>query len=202
RLVRRYFVFAIDRIVISFDDLSRHSRHFSPDNWMDVLLEPEVTFGRSDYNQDPCGYRTLLVWQLAERYYGRPGLFELLNRKCGPERIYPKSVDLSPAIVDGRLDYAFQYQSVAQHAGLRFLTLPERINLSNPAYADYYAQASVTLEGPLPGWFPAVVHGAPAEFAAARTENAGNPELAQAFLDLLISRAGQQVFDQAGFVPY
>ncbi|RLJ05708.1 MAG: hypothetical protein DRP16_05865, partial [Candidatus Aenigmatarchaeota archaeon] len=29
----------------------------------------EVSYGHSDPDQDPCGYRTLLVVQLAERYY-------------------------------------------------------------------------------------------------------------------------------------
>ena len=201
RLVQRYFVFAIDQMVITFDDLSRHSRYINADNWMDVLLEPEVTFGRSDHNLDPAGYRTLMLWRLAEQHYGRPGLFDRLNEKCRPEHIYAKSVDLTPAIGEGRLDYAFQYQCVARQDKLRFLRLPEKINLSNPAYADHYAQVSVDLDSPLTG-LRTTVHGAPVEFAAGCTEQARNRELAKAFLDLLISRAGQRILEESGLVPY
>jgi len=32
--------------------------------------------GGADPNTDPSGYRTLLVWQLAERYYREPRLYE------------------------------------------------------------------------------------------------------------------------------
>ncbi|MEW6540855.1 MAG: extracellular solute-binding protein [Bacillota bacterium] len=201
RLVQRYFVFAIDQMVITFDDLSRHSRHINPDNWMDVLLEPEVTFGRSDHNLDPAGYRTLMLWRLAEQHYGRPGLFGRLNDKCRPEFIYAKSVDLTPAIREGRLDYGFQYRSVARQESLRFLRLPERINLSNPAYAGHYAQVSVELDSPLTG-LRTMLHGAPVEFAAGCTKQARNRELAEAFLELLISRAGQQILEESGLVPY
>ncbi len=38
-------------------------------NWHEILLRPDVQYGHSDPNSDPCGYRSLLTWQLAEKYY-------------------------------------------------------------------------------------------------------------------------------------
>jgi len=37
--------------------------------WYDVLRNEDVSYGHSDPDQDPCGYRTPLVVQLAEMYY-------------------------------------------------------------------------------------------------------------------------------------
>jgi len=37
--------------------------------WYDVLRNAPVSYGHSNPDDDPCGYRTLLVAQLAQRYY-------------------------------------------------------------------------------------------------------------------------------------
>jgi molybdate/tungstate transport system substrate-binding protein len=37
--------------------------------WYDVLRNDLVSYGHSNPDDDPCGYRTLLVAQLAQRYY-------------------------------------------------------------------------------------------------------------------------------------
>jgi len=37
--------------------------------WYDVLRNEDVSYGHSDPDQDPCGYRTLLVIQLTQKYY-------------------------------------------------------------------------------------------------------------------------------------
>ena len=74
-LVQNYFVFAADQIIISYDRSAKGSNEITQENWIDVLLKPQVSFARSDHHLDPCGYRTLMVWQLAEKYYEKPCLF-------------------------------------------------------------------------------------------------------------------------------
>ncbi|GAI80720.1 unnamed protein product, partial [marine sediment metagenome] len=76
---------------------------------------------RSDPNQDPCGYRTLMVWQLAEDYYNAPGLYDKLHGAAG-ELIRPKEVDLIALLESGDLDYAFEYSSVYIHS-VKFVRL-------------------------------------------------------------------------------
>lgn len=199
--VDRYYIFGNDQIVLSYDEFSRGSSEINEQNWMDILLREDVAFGRSDENMDPCGYRTLMVWQLAERYYKRPGLFDSLNKKCTDDKIYPKSYDLGTDILEGKLDYAFQYLCVANQFRLKYITLPEKINLSNPAHADYYQQVSVVLKGKTPR-DQVVITGAPVEFAVAIPKNAANQEVARIFLDLMLSKQGQQVLENCGLIPY
>ncbi|MCS5695337.1 extracellular solute-binding protein [Desulfofundulus thermocisternus] len=196
--VDNYYVFATDQMVVAFDRYSRGSGKITGDNWMDVLLSPGVIYGRSDHNLDPCGYRTLMVWQLAEKFYGRPGLYKTLKDRCS--RIYPKSIDLAGALVEGRVDYAFLYSSVVRQLGLCHVNLPSRINLSNPALADYYAAASVALEGRRPGE-KVLLAGAPIEFAVAVPRNARYPAEARWLMEFITGVEGQQILEACGLIP-
>lgn len=194
-----FFVFATDQIVLAYDEFSQHGGIVSRDNWMDVLQNEGVIFGRSDHNLDPCGYRTLMVWQLAEKYYGRPGLFNKLNEKCTPEQIYPKSIDLSGSLLEGKVEYAFIYSSVAEQFGFRYIKFPDRINLSNPTYADEYSRAIVSVTGK--GEEVSLVKGAPVEFAVAIPRNSANRELAGVFVEMLTSAEGEKILDACGLIP-
>jgi len=108
-LVENYFVFASDQIVIGYNRSSRASKEITQENWIDILLKPQVSFARSDHHLVPRGYRTLMVWQLAEKLYNRPGLYSTLEAACIPYSTYPKSLDLSSALFRGKVDYAFLY---------------------------------------------------------------------------------------------
>ncbi|AEG58865.1 substrate-binding domain-containing protein [Desulforamulus ruminis] len=199
--VANYYIFGNDQIVLAYDEFSRGSEEITAGNWFDILQREDVKFGRSDENLDPCGYRTLMVWQLAEKYYGRPDLFARLNDRCTGDKIYAKSSDLGSGILEGKLDYAFSYLCVTKQFGLKYVTLPERINLSNPAHAAYYQQASVALKGKT-AQENTIQTGAPIEFAIALSKNAENPVMAKAFLDLVLSKQGQQVLENCGLIPY
>lgn len=194
-----FFVFATDQIVLAYDEFSQYSGTVNSDNWMDVLLNEGVLFGRSDHNLDPCGYRTLMVWQLAEKFYDRPGLFKRLNEKCTPDLIYPKSIDLSGSLLEGRVDYAFIYSSVAEQFGFRYVRFPDRINLSNPAFAEDYSRAVVTVTGK--GGEVSPVRGAPVEFAVAIPRNSASKELAGIFVEMLTSAEGEKILDACGLIP-
>lgn len=199
-VVEKYFVFATDQIVIGYDRYSRGSGEINRDNWMDVLLAPGVNYARSDHNLDPCGYRTLMVWQLAERFYGRPGLFAALDAGCPLQNIYPKSIDLAGALLEGKVDYAFLYSSVAKQLGFPHVVLPSRINLANPVHAGYYAAAMVTVEGKTPQE-KHTISGRPIEFAIAVPLNAPHPDLAWAFLELFTGAEGHQILEECGLIP-
>jgi len=199
--VDNYYIFANDQIVLAFNEFSRGSGEINVENWFDILLREDVSFGRSNQHLDPCGYRTLMVWQLAEQYYRRPGLFAQLDQRCWGDLIYPKSYDLASDVLMGKLDYAFEYLCVVNQFGLNHLTLPEKINLSSPAQADYYRQAAVSLQGRHSGEM-ITTFGAPIEFAVSILKNAENPGPAKAFLDLILSKKGQQILEDCGLIPY
>jgi len=143
-----------------------------------------VAFGRSDPDADPCGYRTVLVMRLAEKFYDRIGLAEQILAK---DQIYirPKEVDLLAFLESGHLDYIFIYRSVAEQHHLEYLTLPDEINLKNPAFADFYNTASVQLSGKEPGTF-ATRTGAPIIYGVTIPSNAPNRDQALAFITYLL----------------
>ena len=64
-------IFARNTMVLCYRDDAPNSDDIESGDrmWYDVLLNEEVTWGHSDPDADPCGYRTLMVFQLAEQYY-------------------------------------------------------------------------------------------------------------------------------------
>jgi molybdate/tungstate transport system substrate-binding protein len=199
--VQKYYIFATDQIVITHQTGARGSADINPQNWTQILLRDEVSFVRSDENLDPCGYRTLMVWQLAEKHYGVPGLYQQLNSKCTAAYVYPKSLDLGAVLQGREADYAFQYLCTAKQYGLDYVTLPEKINLSNPRWAGLYGHATVEVEGKTPG-SKTILIGEPIEFAAAVPLNAPHPKEANEFLQLTLSHTGQSILEDCGLVVY
>ena len=55
--------FALNEMVIAYNDTAKFKDEINSDNWYDILLKDKVTFGRSEPNFDPCGYRTLMIFQ-------------------------------------------------------------------------------------------------------------------------------------------
>jgi molybdate/tungstate transport system substrate-binding protein len=86
--------FARNTMVIAYTDQSLYADEINADNWYEILTREGVIYGHSDPDADPCGYRTLLVFQLAEKHYGVEGLAEQLDAACPPENVRPKSVEL------------------------------------------------------------------------------------------------------------
>jgi len=176
--------FASNEVVIAFREDSRRAGVINKENWYDILLAKDVTFGRSDPNSDPCGYRAVLTLMLAEKFYGRPGLAARMLAK-NRRYIRPKEVDLLALLEVGELDYIFTYRSIAQQHGLKYIVLPDQINLKRAEFADFYKSASVRLTGKKPGTFITRT-GSPIIYGVSIPKNAPNPKLALAFLVFLL----------------
>ena len=142
--------FATNEIVIAYLEKSKYSKEINSDNWMDVLQRKDVIYSRSDPDSDPCGYRTLFTFMLAEKYYNKPGLTEKMSLK-NKEYIRPKEVDLVALLEANAIDYMFQYKSVAIQHGLKYIELPKEINLSDPSKKDIYTSVSTDVAGNKPG---------------------------------------------------
>ena len=176
--------FATNEMIIACLADSANTNRITRNNWPDILLQKDVAFGRSDPDADPCGYRTVLVMSLAEKFYDRIGLAEQILAK---DKIYirPKEVDLLALLESGHLDYIFIYRSVAEQHHLEYLILPDEINLKNPAFADFYNTASVQLSGKEPGTFVTRT-GAPIIYGVTIPSNAPNRDEALAFMAFLL----------------
>jgi molybdate/tungstate transport system substrate-binding protein len=192
--------FARNTMVIAYTDQSLYADEVNADNWYDVLTREGVIVGRGDEDVDPCGYRTLLVWQLAEKYYGLSGLYSSLDAACLPANVRPKSEDLLALLQSGDMDYAWEYRSVAVQHGLEFVELPDEINLSQVEHADFYAQATVEIAGEEPG-APMTMTGKPITYGVTIPEVASRPDLALEFVKFLIGAEGQAIIKQHGQPP-
>jgi len=192
--------FARNEMVIAYTASSRYADEITSENWYEILLRPDVVYGHSDPNADPCGYRTLMVWQLAERHYGIAGLSERLDEHCPPENVRPKETDLIALLESGDMDYAFEYRSVAIQHGLNYVTLPPEINLSEPQLADAYREATVEVSGREPGTTTTLV-AVPIVYGLTIPRNAPHPDEAQAFVRFILGPEGQAILEEAGQSP-
>ncbi|MEA3459299.1 MAG: tungstate ABC transporter substrate-binding protein WtpA [Chloroflexota bacterium] len=193
-------VFARNTMVIAYTDQSQYADEINADNWYEVLTRDGVVYGRSDPNADPCGYRTLLVWQLAEKHYGVAGLNARLEEHCPPANVRPKSVELIALLQSGDMDYAFEYRSVAVQHGLKFVELPREINLCCVEHADFYKQAKVEVSGKEPGT-TITKTGKPIVYGITIPKNAPHPDLAMAFVKFILGPKGQEVMKKNGQPP-
>jgi len=141
--------FAANEMAIVYHEKSRSSDQINTDNWFEILMKKDVVFGRSNPNFDPCGYRAVISIKLAEDFYKQPGLANKMLEK-DLNYIRPKEVDLIGLLETDIIDYIFLYRSVAEQHGLKYLLLPDSINLKNPDLADYYATVNVDITGKKP----------------------------------------------------
>lgn len=192
--------FARNTMVIAYTRQSQHADEISAENWYEVLTRDGVIYGHADPDADPCGYRTLLVWQLAEKHYGVPGLYATLDEHCPPRNVRPKSVELIALLETGDMDYAWEYRSVAVQHGLDFVELPDEINLSQVEHAEFYAEASVDIVGNEPNT-TMTIEGKPIVYGVTIPDVALSPDLALEFVKFLLGPEGQAIMEQQGQPP-
>jgi len=194
-----YIIFASNQMCLAYTDQSQFADEINGDNWYEILQREGVTYGRSDPDQDPCGYRTLMVWQLAEDYYNEPDLYNKLYDAEG-DLMRPKSVELIALLESGDLDYAFEYSSVAAQHNLNYVVLPPEINLSDENFKDFYATAQVEISGKKPGETITQI-GKPIVYGITIPKDAPHPELAVAWIDFLLSSDGMAIIEANGQPP-
>ena len=181
-----YAEFARNRLVVAYTARSKHAGEINAGNWTALLQRPNVQVGRTDPNLAPAGYRTLLMFQLAERYYKRPGLAAALLEHAPESNVRPNAAELAALLAAGELDYIFDYQSVAESNGFRYLTLPTAIDLGDANRAAEYATVSVKVRGSSPGQ-TLTLKGQPILYGLTMPSDAPHPQAAKRFLDYLTS---------------
>jgi molybdate/tungstate transport system substrate-binding protein len=189
--------FAGNEIVIAYTEKSKTGHDISLNNWPELLIREDIRYGRSDPDADPCGYRTLMVMQLAGAYYGKEYLADELSAK-DRQYIRPKEVDLLALLDLNEIDYIFIYRSVAIQHGLKYLELPDEINLQKPELNEQYRLAAVTIKGNTPS-STLEIRGEAIVYAITMLDDAQNPGAAVAFLHyLLMEDKGMKVMEHAG----
>ena len=216
-----YVRFATNDIVLAYNsEMSQYADEITPENWYEILRRDDVTFGFSNPNLDPCGYRSVMVCQLAELYHGDEEIFddlildntaitiseevdgayliktpEQLEPNTEKVTIRPKEVELTALVEAGGLDYYFIYRSVAVQHDLNFVDLPVQMDLSKVEYAETYKKVKLeTVDGK-------TKTGKPIVYGITVPKNAENPEMGIEFVEFVIGDAGQKIFTDMGQPP-
>ncbi|MFZ4401781.1 MAG: extracellular solute-binding protein [Bacteroidales bacterium] len=192
--------FATNEMVIAYNQNSRKANEIDSINWTKLLLSKDIAFGRSDPDADPCGYRTLLCLQLAEKHYFLKGFYEKMKQKDN-QFIRPKEVDLLALLETGSIDYMFIYRSVAIQHKLKYLSLPKEINLGISELGDLYATVKLEVKGKKPGE-KMIQTGEAMVYGFTIPENAPNKKVALAFAAFLMeSNKGLKIMEKNGQPP-
>lgn len=195
-----YFVFARTRLVIGFNPRSRFAHALQDAQagripWYEVLTRPGIRIGRTDPLLDPKGYRTLLMAQLAARYYHFIGLEQrIFGAAENTAQIFPEQT-LVARLQTGQLDAGVFYLNEAVEQHLPYINLPSAIDLGEPAYAATYKTARVvTPDGK--------AHvGAPILYTVTIPRTVRDEAGAEAFVRFVVSGAGLRLYEADGVLP-
>lgn len=205
--------FARNAMVIAFTNESRYADQITTSNWHEILSRPDVRVGFSNPMLDAAGYRTIMVCLLASEYYHNSTIFPAIigshfsqplvirsSEKVQivelPEILRPSdtkvvirdgSIYVLSLLESGGIDYAFEYRSVAQGHDLRYIELPEAIDLSSDDYAGTYGSARVILGFRRFSDIGRDRNGLPIVYAITIPRSAPHPGPAREFADMVIA---------------
>ena len=196
--------FATNELCLAYTEKSRGNRQIDDSNWFTFLLNPDISYGRSDPDSDPCGYRTLMALQLADKCYpGGIGWKRILAKD--QQYIRSKETDLNALLESRSIDYIFTYRSVAVQHNFLYIRFSDSVNLSDPDLDDWYSSVSVDIPGSEPGR-RVVKYGASMYYGITLPKRSQNPALAKRFIQFvldpgkggkIIRAAGQNVIPPA-----
>lgn len=210
-----YTPFARNAMIIAYTDKSRYADEITTENWYRVLSRPDVRVGLSNPMLDAAGYRSIMVALLADRYYRNATLYPVLigshfsppleasvtggiTSVTLPEVLRPSdekvvirdgSIFVLSHLEAGGIDYAIEYQSVAEGHDLKWISLPKEIDLSSPEYAQEYEKVRVILGFQRFSTIGQERTGQPIIYAITIPDTAQHPELAREFSAMVISMA-------------
>lgn len=212
-------VFATNELVLCYTNYSKFHDLINSTNWYEILMKNGVTLGFSNPNNDPAGYRTLIVLLLASFYYKKPIFNELIEKysnirykvvnstyvievpsnivvNVNKIKLRSKSIDLISLLKEGTLDYAFEYKSVAIALQLNYIKLPREINLGCPDFAKNYEKVEVILLNGTSS--KKVVKGGLIKYGLTIPTTAENVKYAIEFLNFLLSEKGKSILQSSG----
>lgn len=192
--------FATNELVLAHLEHSKHTEDVTAANWPEVLLRPGVRLGLVDPDTAPIGYRTLLLFELAQKHFPKlAGLSRRLAAHCAREHRQPHELELLKLLQTRAIDYAFVYRSTAEEHNLKLVVLPASYNLGVAAKASDYAQAQILVR--MAGGKRSALRGAPVYYGLTFPNAAPNVEGATAFVRLLLGVDGARILRRSGFTP-
>ncbi len=215
-----YIRFATNRLGLAYTEKSRYADEITAENWVDILLRPDVRLGIADPRFDAAGYRSLMVFKLGETVYQKPALLfdmfygafkspiktvqnegqavihvpEVLETKPGTRIVMRGgSIQLNALLEAGEVDYAFEYESVIRQLGFKMISLPESLNLGSPDQEDFYHNVKVLLDFKRFASVKPEFQGEQIGYGITIPTNAPHPEEAARFIQFLLGSKGAEI---------
>ncbi|MDD2714532.1 MAG: tungstate ABC transporter substrate-binding protein WtpA [Candidatus Wallbacteria bacterium] len=181
-------VFAGNKMGIAYGEHSKYGEEINSDNWFEILSRKDVKLGRADPDLDPCGYRTLFCWKLSDVFYQEKlagkSIAASLEANCPPANMRPFELELVALLQSYALDYVFIYESIARQFNLKFVDLPDKINLGTTTEAAFYSSVDFQVNGG--GEKEFTVSGQQICYAFTIPESAPHPQLALKFGEFML----------------
>jgi molybdate/tungstate transport system substrate-binding protein len=140
----------------------------------------------------------LLAWQLAARHYGIPDLESRMLRAAPARNVRPREADQIALLQAGELDYIWTYENLAALSTLRFVKLPDDVDLGSAEDSAAYALAVTRVPGRRAG-DTLLVHGKPIGFGVAVRAGSARSSTAERFVAYLLSPEGRRILRAAHF---
>jgi molybdate/tungstate transport system substrate-binding protein len=215
-----YIRFASNYLAIAYKQDSLYANEINADNWFTILSRPDVKVGIADPRFDASGYRALMAFALAQKYYQNPRLFmdmfsgdfnfplgiftenglititvpEIVETTAGSHIVLRgASMALIALLESGDLDYAFEYETVIEQHHLKMVHLPDAINLGAEGYAGTYSTVQVNLDFQRFASVKPVFRGERIGYGITIPSSAPHPQEAALFIEFLLSPEGRAV---------
>lgn len=196
-LVRWYVTVFRNEMVLAYNPKSRFAGDLkeaskSEQHLYEILQRKDFRLGRTDPKLDPKGYRTLFLFDLAEKYYRQPGLAKkILGEADNPSQIFPEE-QLAARLETGQLDAGVFYRNELANHDFPYVTFPRELNLSDPQLDAHYRTATyVNPKGK-------AYQGGAIVYTIALPETSRNREGAIAFISFLMSTDGRKLLEKHG----
>ncbi len=159
-----------------------------------LMEQPNFHLGRTDPNIDPQGQAFIFMLRLAEQelHLQKGTAQKILGSVNNPKQIFSETSILS-RLQAGQLDASSAYLPEAVERKLPYITLPNTINLGDPADASLYATQSLKIAG------GKVAKGAPIEVYISALKGTPDTAAGEAFVKFALSPAAQALYKQQGY---
>ena len=189
--------FARNRVVLALSKRTAGGDTITSANWADVLATGTLKVARTDPARAPLGYRTQMVWKLAEVELRRGGLAAKLAAASPESMVRGNESDLAALLESGDADAAWCYESLARALGLHYVTLGDRVDLGAEDQAELYNVVRMRVAGSEPGDTTEVA-GSPIRYSIAVANGSVDPVRATILRDRLLDAASRRIMRRTG----
>ncbi|HUJ06085.1 MAG TPA: substrate-binding domain-containing protein [Streptosporangiaceae bacterium] len=201
--------FAGTQIAVAYNPKSKYASQFKAiasgkepmKDLFSLMEKPGFRLGRTDPNIDPQGRAFIYMLELAQAYYHLPKdtVTKILGgplASSASKEIYSET-SLDATLASGQLDASSAYITQARELHLDYIALPPAISLGDPALANQYAKASITVTS---DGQKSTKTGSPLTIDITLI---GKPTAAStAFVTYVLSSAGLAIYKQGGFALF